>query len=72
VEVPRIVIGLARPQPAPRVTGLRVLDLDDVGAEPCERFGARRAGLELREVDDPDAGEAVQVLGVVTHRRSPP
>ncbi len=35
----------------------RVLDLDDVGAEPGECFSDRRSGLELREIDDLDAGE---------------
>jgi len=71
VEVIRIVVGLARPQPAAGIAGLRVLDLDHFGAEPGERLGARRTGLELGEVDDPDAAEAVEVLGVVAHRWSP-
>jgi hypothetical protein len=35
------------------------LDLHDLGAEPRQAFGAGRAGLELAEVHDPDAGEAV-------------
>ena len=69
VEVPRVVVGLAGPQPAAGVAGLRVLDLHHVGAEPGERFGARRAGFELGEINDPDAGEAFEVLGIVAHRR---
>ena len=37
---------------------LRVFDLDDFGAEPGERLGAGRAGLELGQVQNADAGKA--------------
>ena len=35
----------------------RRLDLGDVGAHPGERLGAGRAGLELRQVEDANAGQ---------------
>ena len=70
VEVPRIVVGLARPQPPPRITGLRVLDLDHVGAEPGERLGARRPRLELRKVDDPHPFETIQFHASAVHLSS--
>jgi hypothetical protein len=41
-----------------------------VGAEPGERLGAGRARLELGEIDEPDTGETLEVLTVVTHRWS--
>ena len=31
------------------------IDLHDVGAEPGQRLGERRAGFELRKIDDFDA-----------------
>ena len=42
---------------AQRVALLRVLDLDDLGAEIGELRGHRVAGDQPRQVDDPDAVE---------------
>src|SRR4029434_11288858 len=67
VEVPRVVGVLPREHPAGGIARLRVLDLDDLGAEPGERLRAGWPGLELGEVDDPDAGETLEVLAGVTH-----
>jgi hypothetical protein len=36
---------------------LRLLDLDDVRAQPGQDLAAGGARLVVREVDDPDAGE---------------
>ena len=60
MEIPRVVVGMAGPQPAAGVAGLRVFDLDHLGAEPGQRLGAGRPRLELGEVDNPHAFEAVQ------------
>src|SRR4029434_5333543 len=70
VEVPRVVGVLSREHPAGGIARLRVLDLDDLGAEPGERLRAGWPGLELGEVDDPDAGETLEVLADLTHPRS--
>ncbi len=70
VEVPRVVVGLAGAQPAAGIAAARVLDLDHLGAEPGQHLGAGRARLELGEIDDLDALQKVQVLGVVAHRCS--
>ena len=56
VEIIRVGVRLAGPQPAARIAHLRVLDLHHVGAEPGERLGAGRPGLELRQIDDLHAG----------------
>ena len=66
-----IVIGLAGAQPAAGIAASRVLDLDHLGAEPGQHLGAGRARLELGEIDDLDALQKIEVLGVVAHR-SPP
>src|SRR5262249_15322279 len=42
---------------APRLLAARRLDLDHVGPEPAQELGAGGAGLELREVEDPHAGQ---------------
>ena len=67
--VRRAVVRLAGPQPPSRVAHLRVLDLHHFGAEPGERLGAGRTGLELGEIDDANAGEHVECGGVVWHGR---
>ena len=72
VEVPRVVIGLARAQPAAGIAPPRVLDLDDLGAEPSEHLGRGRARLELREIHHLDALQKIEVLDVVAHRCSSP
>jgi len=41
---------------------------DDLGAEPGERLGAGRARLELREIEHPDPGEALQRGAIFLHR----
>ena len=70
VEVPRVVVGLARAQPAAGIAPPRILDLDHLGAEPGQHLGAGRARLELGEVDHLDALQKIEVLGVVAHRCS--
>src|SRR6516225_293372 len=67
VKIPGVVIRLAREQPSARVAGLRVLDLDDLGAEPGERFGAGRPRLELRKVDNPNTFETIQLDAISIH-----
>ena len=54
-----------RVERAAGIAVLRVLDLDDVGAEPGERLGAGGAGLELGEVENAHAGQAIPTV----HRR---
>jgi hypothetical protein len=62
VEVPGVVVGLARAEPAARVAGLGILDFDHLGAE--RREASQEACLELGEVDHLDAGETLEVLAV--------
>src|ERR1700730_14307895 len=45
----------------------RRLDLGDVGAHPGKRLGARRAGLELRQVEHANTGEAAGRCGSYVH-----
>ena len=71
VKIPRVVVGVAGPQPAPGIAGLRVLDLDDLGAEPSQRLGAGRTRLELGEVHDPHACETIEFHAVYCCHRSP-
>ena len=52
-------LGAASENPA-RLATHRVLDFDDLGAEQGQDFGAGWAGLELREVEDAYAGEAIR------------
>jgi hypothetical protein len=59
VEIPRVVIGLPRPQSPTGVAGRRVLDLDHLGTQPGKRLGTGGAGLELRKIDDPNAFETI-------------
>jgi len=47
VDVVHLVTG--------RVAAMHLLELDDLGAQPCENLGARRARLNLRPVDYLDA-----------------
>jgi hypothetical protein len=61
---------LPGPQSAAGVAGLRVLDLDHLGAEPGERLGARRTRLELRKIDDPHAFETIQLHATAIHLSS--
>jgi len=37
---------------APLVAAPGILDLDDIGPQPCERLGARGSGLELGQIKD--------------------
>jgi hypothetical protein len=39
------------------------LDLDDVGAQPAPELGARGAGLELGEVEDPHSAQRALAHG---------
>src|SRR2546428_6246648 len=54
-EVARVDTGLLGATVAPGLSLAGLLDLDDLGAEPRQHLGARRAGLELGEVQDADA-----------------
>ncbi len=59
--------GAPGPQPAAGIAGPRVLDLDDLGAEPGQRLGAGRPRLELREIDDLDAFETIELDARFSH-----
>jgi hypothetical protein len=52
-EVVRVDAGLVGRGMTSLLAMERLFDLDHVGAEPCEGLRARRAGFELREVDNP-------------------
>ena len=52
---------------AARFAALRVFHLDDLGAEPGERLGAGRAGLELAQVQNTDAGKTAWKRAVGSH-----
>src|SRR5262249_19004845 len=52
-----------------RVGGTLDFDLHDVGAEPGQRLGDRRASLELGEIDDFDAGKGRFAAWGATHLR---
>ena len=62
--------GLPRLQPAAGIARARVLDLDHLGAEPGEGFGAGRPRLELGEIHDANAFETIE-FDANAHRRSP-
>src|SRR2546428_33844 len=49
------------------LAALRVLDLDDLGAELGQDLGAGRTGLELRQVEDAHPGKAVRRGGGFSH-----
>ncbi len=49
------------------VAALRVLDLDDLGPEPGQRLGAGRPRLELGQIDNPNAFQAVKRREISTH-----
>ena len=51
-EVVRIHARRVGGRTAPLVAAFRILDLDDIGAQPGERLGARGSGLELGQVED--------------------
>src|SRR5207244_3589032 len=48
-------------------TAIRGLHLDDFSAHPGECFRATRPGLELGQIENLDAGEAVRRYGVSIH-----
>ena len=63
-----VAVGTRRRSGADRAAGLAALgalDLDDLGPEHREDLGAGRARLELRQVEDSDAGQALRRYGVV-------
>src|SRR6266851_3328100 len=70
MEIPGIVVRPPGLKPAAGVAGLRVLDLDHLGAEPGERLGAGWTRLELGKVHDSDAFETVQLHAHSIHRSS--
>ena len=56
-----------RSREAARFAALRVFHLDDLGTEPGERLGAGRAGLELGQVQNTDAGKTARKRAVGSH-----
>src|SRR6516164_11082950 len=65
-----IAVGIGLGAGTERPAGLatpRVFDLYDLGAEPGERLGARRARLELREVENPNSFETVRHYAGFAH-----
>ena len=56
---------------AARFAALRVFHLNDLGTQPGERFGAGRAGLELGQVRNADAGKEARERAVATHFAHP-
>jgi len=46
------------------ITHARTLDLDHVGAEPCQQLRAGRARLDMRKIENAHAGERLAVLAV--------
>src|SRR6185369_12902972 len=50
-EVQRIGLGNVAQLPARRVAD-RILELDDVGAHPCQQLAARGTSLDMRHVQD--------------------
>jgi hypothetical protein len=52
---------------AARFAALRVFHLNDLGTELSERLGAGRAGLELGQVENTDAGKTVRKRAVASH-----
>ena len=73
-EIPRVLDVAGRPmqQETARLAVARVFNFDDLGAEPGERLGAGRAGLELRQVENADAGEVARPRAVGRHFFVPP
>ena len=73
-EIPGVLALAGRPvrQEAARFAALRVLDLDDLGAEPGQRLGAGRAGLELGQVQNTDASKTARKRAVGSHFFVPP
>ena len=67
-EVQGIDVGNVTQLAARHVAGTGALDLDDVGAKPCQQLGAGRAGLHVREVDDFDAVEGFVAHGFFSLR----
>jgi hypothetical protein len=51
------------------LAAVRVFHLGDIHAHPGERLGAGRPSLELRQVEDADAGEAAGDAGVTSMAR---
>jgi hypothetical protein len=51
---------------APRLLAAGRLDLDDVGAQPAQELRAGGAGFELREVENPHAGQRALGHGLVS------
>ena len=54
-EIVGVGVGAVAEAPAPRLAAIGLFHLDDIGAEPCQRFGAGWARLELGEVENLDA-----------------
>src|SRR3989441_4204379 len=74
-EVARVDAGFLGATVPPGLPLAGLLDLDDLGAEPREHLGARRAGLELGEVQDADAvqrcAHRLPPTGIIPRGREP-
>ena len=72
MEIPWVVIGLARPQATARVATPGIFDFDHLGTEPGQDLGAGRPCLELGEIDHFDTGEKMQILNSFHSSLLPP
>src|SRR5947207_1815491 len=63
--------GTPKVLPAAGIAGPEIFNLHHLGAEPGERFGARRPGLKLGEVHDANAFETIE-FDANAHRWSLP
>ena len=72
-EIPGVLALAGGPaqREAARFAALRVFHLDDLGTEPGERLGAGRAGLELGQVQNTDAGKTAWKCTVGCHFSRP-
>ena len=68
LEIERIrLVRIGGRDAPPGIAALRVFDFDDLGAEPGQGFGAGRSRLELGQIDDPNAFQAVKRRVISTH-----
>src|SRR5262249_44106614 len=72
VESPSLAGRLAGGGRASGTPGRGFLDLTALGPEQGRGLGAGRPRLELGEIDDPDAGQTLEILAVLIHGWFPP
>src|SRR5207244_12343642 len=70
VKIVGIGVGLPGAKTTAGVSHFRVLDLHDIGTQPAECLGTGRTCLELGEIDDLPARQAVEVADAGGHRTS--